>query len=172
MNKKCDCMKYDQSYKYPAKLSNKDLQSIILFYLLECPVEGKSQRGKTFKEYGYIGSPSFSRLKKRLFNSATLSLRNNYYPCAKEELKNFLKKCEGINYPEEYCCFLKSYENSVIRSMFSAIRNALAHGSFNVRSYKGKRIYFFSNYKEYEKARIVLYEATLLSWIKIIKNEE
>ena len=56
--------------------------------------------------------------------------------------------------------------------MFSAIRNAFAHGSFNVKSYNRTRIFFFSNYKEYEKARIVLHEATLLSWIRIIKNEE
>lgn len=165
-------MKYDQSYKFPTNLSNKNLQRIILFYLIECPVEGKSQRGKTFREYGYIGSPSFSSLKKNLFSLATPSLRSNYHPCKKEELNDCFKNCEGISYPDEYCCFLKTYENSVIRSMFSAIRNALAHGSFNVKSYKGKRIYYFSNFKEYEKARIVLHEETLLSWIRIIKNEE
>lgn len=163
-------MKYDRSYKQPKSLSNSDLQKIIRFYLLECPVEGKSRRGKTFQEYGYIGSSSFSRLKARLLNSATTSLRNNYYPCKKEALSMYFELCDSIGYPDEYCVFLKSDEKSVVRSMFSAIRNALAHGSFNVKSYKGTRIYFFSNYKDFEKARIILHEATLLSWISIIKS--
>lgn len=165
-------MKYDQSYKYPTNLSNRNLQKIIQFYLLECPVEGKSHRGKTFREYGYIGASSFSKLKNKLIDSATPSLRQNYFPCKKEELNDSFKKCEKIYYPNEYCSFLKSDEKSVLRSMFSAIRNAFAHGSFNVKSYNRTRIFFFSNYKEYEKARIVLHEATLLSWIRIIKNEE
>ena len=165
-------MKYDQSYKQPQSLSNSNLQKIIQFYLLECPVEGKSRRGKTFQEYGYKGSASFSRLKNKLLESATKSLRRNYYPCKKDELSDCFKKCEQVVFPDEYCAFLKSDEKSIVRSMFSAIRNALAHGSFNVKSYNGKRIYYFSNYKGYEKARIVLYENTLLSWIKTIKEQE
>lgn len=165
-------MKYDQSYEHPKNLSNRNLQKIIQFYLLECPVEGKSHRGKTFSEYGYIGAPSFSKLKKKLLDSATPSLRDNYFPCKKEELHDSFAKCEKISYPNEYCSFLKSDEKSVLRSMFSAIRNALAHGSFNVKSYKGTPIFFFSNFKDYEKARIILYETTLLEWIRIIKNGE
>lgn len=161
-------MKYDRNFKQPKSLSNQNLQKIIRFYLLECPVEGKSRRGKTFQEYGFRGSSSFSRLKAALLNSATTSLRKHYYPCKKEELSASFELCDVLGYPDEYCVFLKSDEKSVVRSMFSAIRNALAHGSFNVNSYKGTRVYFFSNYKDYEKARIVLHETTLLSWISII----
>lgn len=162
-------MKYDRSYKSPKSLSNSNLQKIVQFYLIECPVEGKSFKGKTFQEYGYCGSLAFSKLKTKLLDAATKSLKSNYYPCKKEELLSYFEKCETIFSPDEYCVFLKSDEKSVVRSMFSAIRNALAHGSFNVKSYNKTRIYFFSNQKEYEKARIILHETTLLSWISIIK---
>ena len=164
-------MKYDMSYDSPKSLANKNLQKIMQFYLLECPVEGKSHRGKTFHEYGYKGAPSFSKLKSELLKSATTSLRQNYYPCKKEDLQEIFKKCKKIGYPDEYCVFLKSDEKSVVRSMFSAIRNAFAHGSFNVKEYKGTRIYYFSNYNDYEKARIILHEETLLSWIRVVKTE-
>ena len=164
-------MKYKTSFVNPDKLTNKNLQTIIQFYLFECPVEGKSYRGKSFKEYGYNGSASFSKLKTALLDSATLSLRKNYKPSKKEELKQNYASIETVCYPDEYCVFLKSYEKSVIRSMFAAIRNAFAHGSYNVEKYKKTRIYYFSNYKDYEKARMVLHEETLLSWIRIIKEK-
>lgn len=163
-------IKYSTSFEEPKKISNKKLQAIIQFYLLECPVKGVSQRGKTFEELGYIGPKSFNTLKKSLLKAATPSLLRNYIPCKQGELSSGIKQCEAITFPDEYCVFLRSDEKSVIRSLFSAIRNALAHGSFNVKSYNRKRVYFFSNFKGYEKARIVLYEETLLSWIKIIRH--
>lgn len=164
-------IKYCTDFIEPSSISNKKLQRIIQFYLFECPVEGKSQRGKDFNQLGYNGSPSFSRLKKHLLEAATPSLKKNYMPSKKEELPSNFKKCEAITYPYEYCVFLKTDEKKVISSLFSAIRNALAHGSFNVKRYEKTRIYYFSNYKGYEKARIVLYEDTLLSWIDIIEKE-
>ena len=92
-------------------------------------------------------------------------------PSSKNELPDKLKKCEKICYPDEYCVFLKKNKSSVLRSLFSAIRNSFAHGSFNVKTYNKHRIYYFSNhYKGCEKARIVLHEDTLMSWIKIIKK--
>ena len=162
---------YCTDFIEPSSISNKNLQRIFQFYLLECPVEGKSWRGKSFKQLGYIGVCSFSKLKKQLLQSATPSLEKNYMPSKKEELPSNFKKCEDITYPDEYCAFLKSDEKAVISSLFSAIRNALAHGSFNVKSYKRTRIYYFYNCDKYEKAKIVLHENTLLSWIDIIKKE-
>lgn len=161
--------KYDTKFTLPHGLSNNKLREIIWFYLFECPVEEVSHRGKTFEEYGFKGAPSFNSLKKALLKSATKSLSKSYFPSKEKELKTNLKKCESINYPDEYCVFL-IHGRKVIRSLFSAIRNALAHGSFNVKSYEKTRIYFFSNYDGYEKARIVLYEDTLLAWIKIIQK--
>ena len=162
---------YCTDFTEPSSISNKNLQKIIQFYLFECPVEGKSHRGKTFKQLGYSGSLSFSKLKKNLLQAATPSLKGNYIPSKKSELPSNSRKCEAITYPDEYCVFLENDKNGVVSSLFSAIRNALAHGSFNVRCYNKIRIYYFSNYKGYEKARIILYEDTLLSWTNIIKKE-
>ena len=163
-------MNYSTKFEDPKSFSNRNLQIIVQFYLFECPVEGKSKRGKTFKELGYVGIKAFKKLKDELLATATASLSKNYYPCKKEELQGNFSKCSTITYPDEYCVFLQSDEKSIIRSLFSAIRNAFAHGSFNVQSYNHTRIYYFSNYDGYEKARIVLHENTLLSWIRIIKG--
>ena len=61
-----------------------------------------------------------------------------------------------------------------MQSLFSAIRNAFAHGRFSIREYQhnGDRVkmYFFSNFNKYLKAEIVLQESTLLEWIQIIKR--
>ena len=165
-------MKYNTEFTTPKSLTNSNFQKILMFYLFECPVAGKSQRGKTFEQFGYAGASSYGTLKKELLNASTPSLSKNYMPSDKNELVANFEKSERITYPDEYCVFLKTDEKSVIKSLFSAIRNSFAHGSFNVKSYKGTRIYYFSNYKDYEKARIVLYEKTLLLWIKIINGKE
>ena len=77
---------------------------------------------------------------------------------------------EKVSPPDEYCAFLQSDEKTVIFSLFSAIRNAFAHGSFNVKAYRRVRIYFFVNHKNYTKAKIILHEDTLLAWIKLIQE--
>lgn len=161
---------YYKKYDVPASLSRASLQKIILFYLLNCPVKGKSYRGKTFKEYGFSGSPAFSKLKSVMLKNASKSLKNNYIPCKKGELDYNFKSIESVSPPEEYCVFLYNDEKTKIESLFSAIRNALAHGSFNCKSYNGTKIYFFLNYDGYRKAQIVLHETTLLNWISVIEN--
>lgn len=157
---------FDLSYS----LSNKNFQTIIDFYLFNCPVSGKSFRGKTFEEYGFKSKAPFSRLKAEMLNSATESLKANYKPCKKEELEKNFQLAEAVSPPDEYCVFLKSDGKNTIKSLFSAIRNAFAHGSFNVKKYGGTRIYFLLNEKGYRKAQIVLHEETLLAWIKIIQS--
>jgi len=163
---------YNYEFDNLINLNDKNFQKILNFYLLECPTDGKSKRGKTFSKYGFNGSGSFSVLKKELLNSATKSLRKNYKPSKKGELAENFRFVENVVYPNEYCVFLKNDEKTVIQSLFSAIRNSIAHGSFNYKNYKGERYYFFSNFKVYEKARIILKEETLLSWIKIIQNNK
>ena len=161
--------KYYQEYDIPASISNKNLQQIINFYLFECPVPETTFRGKVFKEFGFEGSKAFGRLKDEMLKAATDSLSNNYIPCKKSTLNESFKKIETVSPPDEYCVFLENSKKSVMQSLFSAIRNALAHGSFNVKSYDGIRIYFFVNYYGYKKAQIVLQEKTLLAWISLIQ---
>lgn len=160
---------YYQEFDVPEKIGNKSLNEIITFFLFNCPVEGKSMRGKTFEEYGFKGSKSFAYLKKKLLGCSETGLEKRYKPCKKDELERCLTEVEELGPPTEYCVFLKNDEKTIMQSLFSAIRNAFAHGSFNVKSYNGVRIYFLLNYNKYRKAQIVLHEETLLKWIDIVK---
>ena len=162
---------FDKSFP----ITDRIFQRIISFYLFECPTPGKSQRAKTFAKLNWNGISQFSNLKKRLLASATPSLKNNYYQCKKEELNEKFKLAEAISPVDEYCVYLKNGEKTVMQSLFSAIRNSFAHGSFAVQSFKdvnGKnvKIYFLCNYHEYLNAEIVLQEQTLLKWIDIVQS--
>lgn len=160
-------MGYYSRFDTPYNLSNRNLQRILDFYLMNCPVPGRSARGKTFREYGFVGTSSFSKLKRALLNASNGNLRKNYHPAKKEDLERRYTEVNTVSPPNEYCVFLVS--ESVMESLFAAIRNAFAHGSFNVKTYSGTRIYFLVNYKKYKKAQIVLQETTLLRWIDIIE---
>lgn len=163
--------KFDKSFP----ITDKKFQKILSFYLFECPTPNKSQRATTFEQLGWRGRAAFSSLRKKILASSSLSLKENYYPCSKDELEQKFKLVSEIKPVDEYCVFLKSDEKSVMQSLFSAIRNAFAHGSFDVRYYhlengEKKRIYFFSNYDKYLKAELVLQEQTLINWIDIVKS--
>ena len=163
--------KFDK--KYP--ITDKKFQSILMFYLFECPTPATSVRSKTFSQLGWSGKSQFANLKKRLLKSSSASLRQHYYPCKKEELSSKFQLVSSVTPVEEYCIFLKHDEKTVMQSLFSAIRNSFAHGSFAIQSYNdgngnSVKIYFFCNYNEYLKAEIILQEQTLLNWIDIIKS--
>ena len=52
---------------------------------------------------------------------------------------------ESLNSTDEYCVFLKHDSSRVMESLYSAIRNALAHGSFLMKKRRGTNMYFFAN---------------------------
>lgn len=162
--------KYHVKFDIPKSISDRNLQKIINFYLLNCPVEGISFRGKKFGDYGFSGSIPFSKLKKSMLAVASESLSKNYFPCKMDQLSQKYSLVSKASPPDEYCVFLVNEKRGVLASLYSAIRNAFAHGSYNVKSYNGIRIYFFSNFHNCEKARIVLREDTLLEWIRLIEN--
>ena len=166
--------KYIKSFDNKIAMNSSNFQKILEFYLFRCPVEGTSFRGVPFRKYGWVGTKQFAKLKKLLLSSAATDLTSNYYPCKKEELRDKFNKVSVVSPFNEYCVFLKNEENTVMQSLFSAIRNAFAHGSFSVREYTSngcrKKVYFIVNYKTYLKAEIVLQESTLLKWIKIVEE--
>ena len=163
-------MRYKDDFDSKLGLSNSEFQKIIKFYLFECPVDGTSYRGEKFSEYGIAGVKAFATLKKLMFLTASISLKENYFPCKKDELESKMQLVATIDYPNEFCVFLRNEEKTIMQSLFAAIRNAFAHGSFRVDSYKGERIYYFLNHNGYDKARLVLKENTLLKWIDCVKN--
>jgi hypothetical protein len=148
---------------------NKNFQQIITFYLFECPVDNKSCRGKSFDFYGISGVQGFAKLKKLLL-SASNTLKNNYYPCKSSELVDVFNKYDYIEKGTEYCIFLKTDEKNIIQSLFAAIRNALAHGSFRCQKLNKEKYYYFENWHNYKKAEGLLKEETLIKWIEIIEK--
>ncbi|MBR6688175.1 MAG: hypothetical protein IKL77_05435 [Clostridia bacterium] len=163
-------MKHKDDFTSSIGLSNSNLQKIIKFYLLECPVAGKSFRGKKFSDFGIERQPAFARLKKLMLATASESLKTRYFPCKKIELEEKMQLMNDNYYPNEFCIFLEHEEKTIMQSLFSAIRNAIAHGSFRYDSFKGERVYYFLNHDGCDKARIVLKENTLLKWIECVKN--
>lgn len=161
---------YYKKFDKAIKLNSKNFQKILDFYLFSCPTPEKSVRAKTFEQLGWSGQKQFAQLKTLLISSASNSLKDNYYPCKKDELKEKFSVVSNVHPVDEYCVFLKNDEKAVLQSLFSAIRNALAHGSFSVQTYKKVRVYFFANHHKYLKAEIVLQENTLLAWIEILKR--
>ena len=165
--------KYKKSFDNKITFSSSNFQKILDFYLFRCPVEGTSSRGVGFDQYGWKGAKQFAHLKKALLKAANSDLASKYYPCKKDELAEKFEIVSNVAPVDEYCVFLRNEEDTVMQSLFSAIRNAFAHGSFSVRTYtsQGKKIkvYFFSNYNKYLKAEIILQEQTLLEWIKIVE---
>ena len=162
-------VKYKKSFDNKISYRNSNFQKILDFYLFRCPVEETSFRSVGFEKYGWKGTKQFAHLKKTLLKAANSDLASNYYPCKKDELAEKFEKVFSVAPVDEYCVFLRNEEDTVMQSLFSAIRNAFAHGSFSVRTYNKTKVYFFSNYNKYLKAEIVLQEATLLEWIKIVE---
>lgn len=166
--------KYKRTFDNKIAMNSSNFQKILAFYLFCCPVKGISFRGVPFSEYGWNGTQQFAKLKRLLLSSSSTDLASNYYPCKKEELLDKFNKVSVISPVNEYCVFLKNEENTVMQSLFSAIRNAFAHGSFSVREYTSDgqktKVYFLVNFKTYLKAEIVLQESTLLSWIKTVEE--
>lgn len=148
--------------------NDRSVQKILQFYLFESPVPGTSRAGKCFSELGWRGS-YFSTLKAQLLRLADDSFA--YIPCKKDELPEALATMPPAKARQEYAVFLKHDERRVIESLFRAIRNSIAHGSFSRYTLNKCTYYFFENEDGYVKARINVKEQTLLEWAKAVNED-
>lgn len=137
-------------------LRKKNFQTIIRFYLFECPVQynnGKkvSAMGKTFNE-------------RRLGNKALNTLKAAMCRCSRVSLS---KSNGRLIVPEgygEYLIIKERSDISVVNGYFYAIRNAFAHGMFSLDG----EYYLIENWNKGElKAIGRLKEKTLLRWIEL-----
>lgn len=149
---------------------NKNFRDILDFYLFHCPSQGKSVRSITFEEQGWKGN-LFSTFKSQMLNRASSDLKKHYFPCEKKELIDKFMIAKTYKKNEEYCIFLKNDETRIIESLFSAIRNSLAHGSFFIKKESKVNYYFFINHDGYLKAEIRLREDTLQNWIFLFNSD-
>lgn len=165
--------KYKNDYKSKIVFTNKAFQKILTFYMFECPVYDTSVRGKKLCDYGWNSSALLCTLVRSMKNIASKSFKDNYHACQNKNECLKYKESPEVNLFDEYCMFI-SNDRGKIHNLFKAIRNSLAHGSFNVYSYSHDklkhRVYYFQNFNEYKKAEMYIREKTLLDWIKLIKN--
>lgn len=147
--------------------SSRTIQGVLQFYLFECPAPGASRAAKDFASLGWNGT-YFSTLKAEMLHVAGNGFA--YLPCRKDELSAALLDRPAEKTTAEYAIFLKNDERQVISSLFKAIRNAIAHGSFARYSHSKCIYYYFENEDRYVKARINVKEETLLSWARVIKE--
>ena len=148
--------------------NDRNVQKVLQFYLFESPVPGTSRAGKCFSELGWKGS-YFSTLKAQLLHLADDSFA--YIPCIKDELPEALAARPPAKAQQEYTVFLKHDERRVIESLFRAIRNSIAHGSFSRYTRNKCVYYYFENEDGYVKARINVKEKTLLEWAKAVNED-
>jgi len=134
---------------------------IINFYLFECPYEKSSHRGKTFTQKGWT-KKYLVKLLDAMKDVAGIS-KEKCVHTSKEEVE---KKSKNFLPGEEFLVY--SSENGVTKSIFKYIRNAFAHGSFNIYEKNGEKFYYFENQKGgYINAKMSIKEITLLYWIKL-----
>ena len=162
--------KFSGEIKHTTKL---DL--ILDFYLFNCPCVMKnqnkdkndkekektpvSQRGYSFGKYGFTAGKITS-----LLHSMKKDLANQVYSCKREVNSD---EISSANKSEEFIFYIPHDRMSKTESIYYMIRNAFAHGSFNI---KNGVYYLVSKKKNKYKAIMKLKETTLLKWIKEIQS--
>ncbi len=159
------------TFKRDFSFKNDRFAKIYRFYVIETPVSGTSYRGKTFKEYG-INMTSLNAALKR----TTPFLKKNWF---EETMKDIEQRClecgilENVDFSSELAIHTNNKKHCTGKtdSMFYAIRCAFAHGSFDIHTYKNEDYYILENRDGNSlKARMILKESTLLSWIDVVKS--
>lgn len=169
--------KYDDWCKFDAVINynNGHFIRIIQFYLFETPAKNASCRSKSFQDYGWAGSGFVETLKSQLFKSTIGT--ENYEPVGLESLQEKLAEHDmlnQINLTKEIAVFYDREESDTqFMSMFVSLRNAFAHGAFDIVYDKETPYYILENREPQTneiRARFILKEATLLQWIEIVSK--
>lgn len=155
--------KYDCKIIYSA-----NFKKILDFYLFDCLVPEVSQRGCSLEKYNWTNTAKLERKMKKISNIS----KNNWKVVKNnDDFDNY----KDLLASENKCCLFINNKNRNVFSILYSIRNSFAHGSFDIKTINNRKVYFLDAYKESKtsinrKARIVLYQKTLLDWIKLIKD--
>ncbi|MBR3328157.1 MAG: hypothetical protein IKG22_12630 [Atopobiaceae bacterium] len=154
---------------------NDNLAKLLQFYLWETPVPDTSQKGKTFKEYGWSKS-NYATLHARMRRCSGFpdSKAERWVESTASRVENALAKLgrlDGYDCSFEFAVHTVKDGLNKTEALFYLIRNAFAHGGFRVSGYEGKKYYVFENRQGcIVKGRAILEEQTLLDWIVIVKS--
>ena len=160
----------------------KETAEIIQFYLWATPCDNVSSSGKSMKERGWKNNVWKQRdLREYLYLVALLKKDNTLKKVTKlEDMKEAVNKIGlGDSFQNKRDCNRIVYYNNgkkpdFIQIMFY-IRCAIAHGRFSIYTDEEETVYVMEvitkkrgTTKYSLRARMVLFESTLLEWKKII----
>lgn len=160
--------------KIPRALEGrKEFQEIVNFYVLHTPCEGITARAMLPEDYGWKSNRKLNVALKKEFADAKKILFVNKIP----ELYDSLGKVDLYDFPKrtgvERAC-IHDGKNNQFKSLFFHLRNAFAHGRFNVEMIEdGVVMYVLEDFNKNKKeitARMIFREQTLLKWMEIIKK--
>ena len=153
----------------PYSFSDDAFARIFSFFVIECPVENVSIRGKVFNN-----KIALTNLNKKIRNLSP-DLKELWFPIDDTESVSEVMSSNGFfsqhdENHNEIAVFTVSGKMGQTRAFLYCIRCALAHGGFCIHEYDNIKYYYFENiYREKDfdiiKARIILKETTLLDII-------
>lgn len=168
--------------KIDDKMFTTKFNKIFKFFVIFSPCKRYATQGRTLEYYGWKTKDSKS--KSCLNNSLNYSLISKNIICV-DSYKELYEKISNLgietedftNIKDEKGIFIRGSETSYFMSMFYHIRCALAHGRFTILKDGKNTIYYFENGQKVDmskfkvSARIVIYESTLLKYIKLIMKQ-
>lgn len=159
-------------------MTREEFCEILLFYVYKCPVQQKdghkvTPRAKTFEECGVIDV----KLTRLLHLMKQKIKHKECFICCKNEKEILLNERKLTQHYDlenhvEFVLYVENKELKKTRSVFYAIRNALAHGTFSVVESKNdeKHYYIQTENRTGIKSRMCLNEKTLLKWIDLTQK--
>lgn len=164
-----------------AKYWQENLANIFLFYVVFCPCKQYAIQGRTLDFYGWKKNPWSSKryLKGTLDHTASTPFikqraMTEWYNVKRKLIELRKEGQQWYKSHSEFAVYSNAETNDYM-SLFYHIRCAFAHGRFGIFEHSGLKWYAFENgvtkgKRFFVKARIVLKEATLLGWMKIITS--
>ena len=147
-------------------LYTSNFKKIITYYLFESPIEDTSARGTLLSENGWKGSSRLTMLL-RLMQAVAEIDDSDWIICSKNEVET-----NANRFLSDQIHMVCNDDKGKAKSIIYAVRNAFAHGAFNVKKINGKTIYILENHNKGRlRAEITVTEDTLLNWIKLFKTK-
>lgn len=170
----------------PVKNKTQNYYKILDFYIVNSICDSISCKGKTIREIGWdkdVWKKGFLRKEVLGLICDENSLGEHFFSAkTNAEIRKGINKLNlNKNFHmlrEERIVIYKKYNLTQIESIFYHIRNALAHGRFQIYTNETDETYYVfesgiikkSIEKIDLKARMILKESTLLKWIDIINK--
>lgn len=167
-----------KTYKwfFSSKTQVPDPQLMLWLYkqfVLNCPVEIVSNRGKDFSSLGWKNG-GFLTLIKEMKKQSGLEKRSWKW-VKDDELHSVLCELDvsdGYTLDREFFAYAKG-QKQMVEGLFYMIRNALAHGSFRYHDTKdGKYLALQTSNKEKLRGRAVVKIETLKKWRSLLNHSE